>query len=179
MKKIAIISTFIMAAAFNSNAQMIKAKTSNISFFSKTAVEDIAAKTDKSTVVFDPTKKAIAFKVPITSFIFKDKLMRDHFNENYLESEKFPSATYEGTIQENIDFTKDGIYNVTVVGKLNIHGVTKQYTTKGTIAVKGKNVVMNSVFKVALVDHKIEIPKLVLKNIAEIIEVTVNAGFAL
>jgi polyisoprenoid-binding protein YceI len=176
MKSLFIILSFAFLFK-GADAQMLKSKSANISFFSKTAMEDIAAKSDKVTAAIDITKRQVAFRIPVSSFLFKEKLMGEHFNENYLETEKYPVSTFEGTIQENIDLKKDGIYNVTVKGKLILHGVTKEYTTKGTIAVKGGQIVINSVFKVALKDHKIKVPKLVVKNIAEVIEVTVNAGF--
>jgi polyisoprenoid-binding protein YceI len=176
MKKIFLLLGLV-AIGFSADAQMLKSKSTKISFFSKTPVEDIDAKSEKATAAIDPVKRAIAFRIPINSFVFKDKLMQDHFNENYMESEKYPVATYEGKIQETIDLSKDGIYNVTVVGNMVIHGVSKSYTTKGTIAVKGGAIIINSTFKVKLEDHKIKVPKVVVANIAEIIDVTVNAGF--
>jgi polyisoprenoid-binding protein YceI len=177
MKNFLITLSVLAFINTTSQAQVVKAKASTISFFSKTPVEDISAKSSKASAAFDPAKKAIAFKIGIASFIFPSKLMQEHFNENYMETEKFPDATFAGAIQENVDLTKDGTYNVTVVGKMKIHGVEKAYSAKGTIAIKGKSVTINSKFIVALKDHNIEIPKLVIKNIAETIEVTVNATF--
>jgi polyisoprenoid-binding protein YceI len=94
-----------------------------------------------------------------------------------MESSKYPTAEFNGKINDQIDLAKDGTYPVTVQGKLSIHGVTKDYTVKAELKVVGGEISANSTFPVKLVDHEIKIPKLVIKNIAEIVQVTVSAHY--
>ncbi|HEY0177458.1 MAG TPA: YceI family protein, partial [Pedobacter sp.] len=131
MKKvffIAIICFFRLSAV---NAQNILiSKEASISFFSTTPVEDIEATSTTPNSVIDIKSRNIRFKVTNTSFQFKKKLMQEHFNENYMESDKYPVSTFKGKITDNVDLSKDGTYNVTIDGSLDIHGVTKNYQSK-------------------------------------------------
>jgi len=146
-----------------------------LSFFSSSPLEDIEAKTDKGASALNTKTKEVFFKVPISSFQFKKKLMQEHFNENYLESDKYPFAEFKGVINESPELSKDGTYPVTVTGTLNIHGVPKTYTATGTITTQGNTLTVTSTFKVRVADHGIKIPSLVVQNVAEIVAVTVNA----
>lgn len=101
--------------------------------------------------------------------------MQEHFNENYLESDKYPYAEFKGKINEAPEFSKDGTYPVTVTGTLNIHGVEKTYTAKGTVTTQGSTITVASTFNVRVADHGIKIPSLVIQNVAEVVAVTVNA----
>jgi polyisoprenoid-binding protein YceI len=117
------------------------------------------------------------FKVLMKSFVFEKALMQEHFNENYVESDKFPNATFQGKIANfsAVDFTKEGTYDVTVEGDLTIHGITKKISEKGTFTVKaGDKIHGNSKFMVKPADYDIKIPSTVMNNIAETIEVTVD-----
>ena len=152
-------------------------KNSSISFFSSTPVEDIQAINNTATSAIDVNTGEIIFKANNTSFQFKKKLMQEHFNENYMESEKYPLSSFSGKITDKPDFDKDGTYTVTVTGNLNIHGVSKAYTTKATLIIKDHVVKANAVFKIKIADHKIKIPSLVITNIAEVMEVKVNATY--
>jgi polyisoprenoid-binding protein YceI len=109
-----------------------------------------------------------------TQFEFENKLMQEHFNEKYIESEKYPQSSFKGKINETIDYTKDGEHNVTVTGKLNIHGVEQDRTISGKVIIKNGTIQLISEFKVRNVDHNIQIPKLVVAKIAEAIEVKVD-----
>jgi len=103
--------------------------------------------------------------------------MQEHFNENYLESDKYPFAEFKGKINESPEFSKDGTYPVTVTGTLNIHGIEKSYTAKGTITTQGTTLTVASTFNVRVADHGIKIPSLVVQNVAEVVAVTVNAVY--
>jgi polyisoprenoid-binding protein YceI len=150
-----------------------------VHFFSKTPLEDIEAFTQKAVGVFDTKTKKVQAKIPISTFDFKQKLMQEHFNENYLESDKYPYANLEGFIVEEIDYTKDGVREVTVKGDLTVHGVKKPRDIKVKITVKdGVPVNVVSEFNIQLIDHKIKIPKAVLLNIAEVIKVDLNFDLA-
>ncbi|MFC3198907.1 YceI family protein [Parapedobacter deserti] len=152
-------------------------KESRISFFSEAPLENISAETKKAASALDMDKYEIAFKVPIKSFVFKKRLMQEHFNENYMESDKFPYATFSGKINEPLDWQRNGAYQVTVSGNLEIHGVKKLYTTTATIEVSETMVGTTAKFRVRVVDHNIKIPRVVIKNIAEVVEVDVSATY--
>jgi polyisoprenoid-binding protein YceI len=147
------------------------------SFFSKAPIEDISAKSEKGVSALNVRTKSIYFKVNIRSFEFRKSLMQQHFNENYLESDKYPIAEFKGNVLENIDPTKDGNFPVTVQGKLNIHGVIKDYTVKGDLQILKGKITANAKFPVKLVDHDVKIPRIVIKNIAEIVQVQVSAVY--
>lgn len=167
---------FILFYAFSS-AQVWKSKKDDtrISFFSETPIENIQAESKSALSLIK--SDSVIFTVRNTSFEFEKALMQEHFNENYMESSKYPVSTFKGKINENIDLTKNGTYPVTCTGLLSLHGVSKTYTFKGTITVKGDEVNLKSEFDVKLVDHKIDRPQMVVKNIAEIIRVKVDCKY--
>lgn len=159
-------------------AQMFSTSTGNVSFYSKTPLEDIAAVNTQVLGVLT-IKRDVAVAITNTQFEFPNKLMQEHFNEKYVESEKFPKSTFKGKINEEIDLTKDGEYKVTVTGKLNIHGVEQLRTIPGTLSIKSGNIRFQSNFKVKNVDHNIEIPTVVMAKIQEEIDVKVDILLAL
>jgi polyisoprenoid-binding protein YceI len=168
----------LLLSTFGVFAQNAKTATSGtISFFSSTPVEDIDAYTNNVLSKVDFTKKTMAFVIQNNSFQFKNKLMQEHFNEKYMESDKYPQSSFVGIISGDYDIAKDGEYKVSVTGKLKIHGVEQERTIPGSIVVKEGKIVLKSAFKVKVADHKIEIPKLVTSKIAEEIDVKVEATF--
>lgn len=170
-----LIILILSVIAIQLNAQdVFLSQNANISFFSTTPIEDIDAKSDKAVGAVNVKTKDVFFKVQMTSFVFKKSLMQEHFNENYIESEKYPTGTLKGKINEDIDLTKNGTYNVTVTGDFTIHGVTQNRTFPGTIVVSAGQIEVTCAFNVKLADYKIEIPTVVLKNIAESVAVKVN-----
>ena len=156
-------------------SQIYTGKSSVISFFSHGPIEDIAATSKSAQVMMNATKGDVAVKVTIKGFAFEKKLMEEHFNEKYMESDKYPYATFSGKVKDSLDYKKDGTYKVTVVGKLNMHGVEKERTIPATVTIKGGEISIESKFIVALKDHNIEIPSLVAQNIAEQVEITVKS----
>lgn len=147
---------------------------SEVSFYSDSPLEKIEAINQKSKSFFKVSTKTVVYVIPIVNFKFEKPLMEEHFNENYLESEKYPTAKYNGVINENIDFSTDGVYEATTTGKLTIHGVEKERTMSGTVTVKDNQFIFESKFDVKLADHDIDIPSIVIENIAEVVEVTVK-----
>ncbi|MRG47717.1 YceI family protein [Chitinophaga sp. SYP-B3965] len=177
MKQLLLITTFLLTCLAGSGQEIYSCKGPKISFFSSAPMEDISAVSDRGVSAINIKTKAIYFKVHMNSFQFKKALMQEHFNENYVESEKFPFAEYKGKYAEDVDFSKNGTYPVNVEGTLNLHGVERSYKGKGTITVRDGKFNVNSKFNVTVADHKIKIPTLVVKNIAEVVEVTVNADY--
>lgn len=177
MKKLLITTLSIFLISKITQAQLYKGKqdASTISFFSKSPLEDIDATNKKATVVLKTTTNDVQFGIPMISFKFPKPLMEEHFNENYVESTKYPTCIFKGKINETIDFTKDGEHKVSVKGALTLHGVTKEIETTGTLIIKGLEIFMVSAFKIKTSDYNIKVPSLYVKNIAELIDVKVNA----
>lgn len=161
--------------ALEGTAQKFVAEKSVITFFSDALIEDITATNSKTASMFNNQTGEVAFSVPIREFQFEKKLMQEHFNEKYMESEKYPKATFSGTLQ-GFDGTAAGVQNVKAKGKLTIHGLTKDVEIAGT-AQSGEKIVLKSKFNVKLEDYKVKIPQVVFQNIAEVVEVTVDITF--
>lgn len=171
-------SIFLVAAsliAMSVSAQKYMTRTGKVTFFSSTPVENIEAFNNDMACILDGASGDLAFIVPIKSFKFEKALMQEHFNENYMESDKFPKAEFKGKLVDPkaVNLSKDGTYNVKATGKLTIHGVEKQVDIPGTITVKGNTVSMASKFNVKTADYNIKIPAVAASKIAESIEVTV------
>lgn len=175
MKKGMIFSLLMICIFSTSFAQKYLTRTGKVTFFSSTPLENIEARNNEVAAIITPAGDVI-FQVPIKSFKFQKELMQEHFNEEYMESDKFPKADFKGKIENAsaVNFSKDGTYNVKVAGKLTIHGVTHDVNIPGTIAVKGSDVTVNSKFNVATADYNIKIPAVMAGKIAKNIEVTVN-----
>ena len=179
MKQGILSAAFIIAMAGTAAAQKYYTKNGSISFFSKTSLENIKADNNQVMSVLNAQTGEIQFSVLVKSFRFEKALMEEHFNENYLESEKYPKATFKGNITDmsRVSLATDGMYTVSVTGDMTMHGVTKKLSTTGTITIKGGKVSAVSKFFVKLADYNISIPNLVKDNIAESVEVTVSSNF--
>ena len=157
-------------------AQNYVTKTGHIKFYSETPIETIEAHNHAVNAALNPETGDLVFKVLIKSFEFEKALMQEHFNENYMESDKFPNAMFRGKVTNaaNIDFSKNGTYDASVKGELTIHGVTNEVDEKGTFTVAGEKIQGKSVFSVLLEDYEIKVPGAVRKQISESIEVTID-----
>lgn len=189
MKKLVFILGIILQ--LNVLAQMppiytAKSGATSISFFSKAPMEDIEAINKGAIIVLKSSTNEIQVRVTIQNFKFKNALMEEHFNENYMETEKkvevngtatYPNryAEFKGKINEPVDYTKDSESKITITGKLSIHGVTKDVTLDGTVAIKGSEVVIYSKFKIKVADYNIKVPSMYVKNIAEEVDVTISS----
>lgn len=179
MKQLILSATLFLTLAGTAAAQKYYTKNGSISFFSKTSLENIKADNNQVMSVLNAQTGEIQFSVLVKSFRFEKALMEEHFNENYMESEKFPKATFKGNITDmsRVSFSTDGMYTVPVTGDMTMHGVTKKVVTTGTITIKGGKVSAASKFFVKLADYNISIPSLVKDNIAESVEVSVSSNF--
>ena len=150
-------------------------RAGQISFTSKGVLETIKAQNKTVTCVMDAQSGQLQFSVIMRGFEFRKALMQEHFNENYVESDKFPNADFKGQITSTPmpDLTKDGQYPVKVRGKLTIHGITKEVTTDGTITVKQQAVQAESAFTILLSDYKIRIPSIVKNNLSNTVNIAV------
>ena len=154
-------------------AQKYTSEKSKVIFFSDAAIEDIRAENTKSTSEFNVGSGEIKFTIKIIQFEFEKDLMKEHFNEKYMETERYREATFKGNV---LDFKLDkaGEQPVKVKGKLTIHGQTQDVEIPGTMEVKDGKILAQSKFIVKLKDYKIKIPQLLWQNIAEDVEVSVD-----
>jgi polyisoprenoid-binding protein YceI len=153
--------------------QKYTVEKANVSFFSHATIEDIKAENKKTSSIFNSANGEVVFSIPINGFEFEKSLMQEHFNEKYMESDKYPKSIFQGKIS-GFDSNASGPQQLTATGKLTIHGVTRDVEIPGTIEKQDNKLVMKSKFIVKLVDYKITIPQLLWQNIAEQVEVTVD-----
>lgn len=179
LKKNLILLLALMISASVSFAQsMFFTKTGRITFYSKAPLEQIDGKNKTVTAVLDPKSGALQFSAQMKSFEFEKELLEQHFNENYVESDKFPKSEFKGTIINNseINYSKDGTYNAKVKGKLTIHGVTKDVETTGTLKISSGKIDANSTFNVLLSDYNIAIPSIVKDKVSNSIKIEVECN---
>ncbi len=170
MKKLVFTLLFIGVASFSFAQEKYMTRNGNVSFIAEGVVKDgVQAKNDQAACVLNASSGEVVFQILIQSFQFEKALMQEHFNENYMESHKFPKAMLKGKINEwkSIDLSKNGDYKVTVTGDLTIHGVTKKVTENGKVEVRDGKVRLTSDFGVTLADYNIAIPKIVEDKIAK------------
>ena len=179
MKIKIVVFLFFLVPSISSFSQKMISKTGHISFFSKTPMENIEAHNRQVVSILDIGTGDIMFNLLIKSFEFKNALMQEHFNENYLESDKIPKATFKGTITNfsKIDFKKDGTYSAEISGTITIHGVPKQLNTTADIEVKGGVINAKSKFQLTPKDFDIKIPSLVEEKIAKQMDVSVELTY--
>jgi polyisoprenoid-binding protein YceI len=174
MKKLLVLFFILPTALFAQDKYFTK--SGKASFYSSTSVEDIEATNKSVTSVFDAKTGKIEFSMLVRSFEFEKALMEEHFNENYMESEKYPKATFKGDIVDltKLDLKKDGTYDVKVKGKLTIHNVTKDIEETAKFTVKDGKISAKCDFKVKLKDYGIEDPSMIGKKIAEEISIKIS-----
>ena len=168
---------FLMFNGAMAQSKLYSTNKSEFSFFSKTPVLDIKAINTRANSIINLTNRELVVRIPIAQFQFSNKLMQQHFNENYLESEKYPYATFKGKIMDDLDFSKPGVYTVSANGTLNIHGVDQVRKLSGKLTISENSLILETVFQVMLVDYKIDVPKLVFKKIAETVDVNAKLNY--
>ena len=175
-KQLVIASVLILFATVIRAQDKFFTKVGEVVFSSKTSLENIEAHNKNVTCVLDTKTGNLQFAVLMKGFEFEKALMQEHFNENYVESHKFPKADFKGQISNfsEINFGQDGKYTAKVRGKLTIHGETRDVETTGVVVIKAGKIKADANFAVELADYKIEVPKLVKDNISKAINVTVD-----
>jgi polyisoprenoid-binding protein YceI len=157
--------------------QTYMSKTGFIGFYSKTPFEDITAENHQVFAVLDPASHHIAFALLLKGFIFPKELMQEHFNENYVESDKYPKATFSGTCSGEMDLSREGIFQVVIKGDLNLHGVTRPVETTAQLEVKAGLIEGISTFRIVPEDFNISIPGIVREKIAKDIQVRIRVSW--
>lgn len=176
---IIVLVVILICNSRTSFAQLYYTKNGRISFFSSASWQDIEADNNQVLSVLNAQTGALQFTVLNDAFYFPKAKMQEDFNENYIESIKYPKSVFKGKITDisSINLSKDGTYKVTVNGDLMIHGVTKNITVPGTIIIKEGKVSATSSFNILLKDYHIDIPTIVNNKIAEKIKITVNCNY--
>ncbi|MGA2405312.1 MAG: YceI family protein [Bacteroidales bacterium] len=179
MKRLFFLILFLNLA-FALNAQKYMTKNGYIGFFSHTPMEDIKGDNNQVAGVLDISTGEMVFQALIKSFHFDRALMEEHFNENYMESDKFPKTSFKGKITNlsSVNFSKNGTYDVTVEGDLTIHDVTNKISVNGTIEIVTGGINANSKFNIVPEDYKINIPGVVREKINKNLEVTVTMKYS-
>ena len=180
MKKSIATCFLIFVLAFAAQSQTYLTRNGNISFYSHTPLEDVKAQNNEAVSVINAATGDIEFKVAVKSFHFQKAAMEDHFNDDdYMASEKFPKASFKGTLSNvsSVNFAKDGVYNVSVTGNLTIRDVTKPVSAQGTVTVKGQSITVASTFNIKRLDYNVVGEAFVQKKISEDIQISVNCHY--
>lgn len=173
MKTIYTICIALFLVSLTSAQERYLTKNGTITFFSESPMENIEAKNSQVLSIVDASKKQMAISILMKSFMFEKALMQEHFNENYVESDKYPKATFRGEILD-FDAIASTETTVKVKGKLTIHGKTKDVVIEAQTVKKDEVIIMTGDFFINLSDFGVEIPAVVKKNIAEKIKVSFN-----
>jgi hypothetical protein len=178
MKKV-ILTLILFSAVLAAYGQKYMTKNGYIGFFSHTPMEDIKGDNNQVASVLDIATGDMVFQVLMKSFRFDQALLEEHFNENYVESDKFPQSRFTGKITNfaSVSFAKKGVYDVTVDGDLTIHGVTKKVSSKGTVEVVDGGINASSKMSINPEDYGIVIPGLVRDKISKDMEVTITMKY--
>ena len=176
-----VLALFILLTLMHTriNAQLYYTKNAAISFFSRTSLQDIKADNNQAISVLNIQSGSIQVSLLNSAFHFPKAKMEEDFNEDYIESAKYPKSTFKGTIADisKIDFGKNGSYSVNVNGDLMIHGVTKSITVPASIIIKNGNLSATTSFNVLVKDYNIRIPTIVENKVAENIQITINCDY--
>lgn len=178
MKTISLL-LLIVSIAFSANCQKQITKSGTIEIHSETSLFTIEAKNEKVASVLNTETGDIVASTLVRSFKFHEALVEEHFNENYMESHKFAKSIFKGKIEniKDIDLTKDGIYDIDIVGALTMHGETNQIKEKGKLIIKDGLISANSVFMISLAAYKIKIEESYKDRINDEIRLTVNFDY--
>jgi len=171
MRIIILMSLYLLGLVGKTQAQVYMTTTGLTQIFSETPMENISADNKVVSAALNTATKDVAVRIQVIGFKFPNKLMEEHFNENYMETEKFPTSSFKGKIIDVIDFQKSGTYEVNIKGVLEMHGVKQEKTIKAKLQIGSDKIVVDAPFDVKLADFKVDVPKLVFEKIAEVISV--------
>lgn len=177
MKKVILLAGLLCSGTGMLFAQKYLTRTGQVSFLASTPLETINPVNNEAGGILDAASGDVVFEALVKGFKFKVALMQEHFNEEYLESDKYPKATFKGKITDisKVNFAKDGQYPVHVSGKMTIHGVTHDVTMPANVKVSGADITVTSELKITPEDYKVNITSLVRNKIAKVIQINVNA----
>jgi polyisoprenoid-binding protein YceI len=173
MKKISIFLILLINCHW-AHSQQYMTRSGFIGFYGKTPMEDIRAENKQVYAIIDAGKKEMAITLLLRGFIFTKELMQQHFNENYVESDKYPKASFTGTYTINVPPGSDSIYKITIKGNMTLHNVTRPVEIPATLQMQQGRLIGNAEFKMKPEDYNITIPSLVRDKIAKEMDVVVK-----
>ncbi|HWB24308.1 MAG TPA: YceI family protein [Chitinophagaceae bacterium] len=176
MKKRVLIAALLFVMMNTVSAQLYFTTTGFVGFYSKTPLEDIKAENNQVFAVIDVNKKSLAFSMLLNGFVFTKELMQEHFNENYVESDKYPKATFTGSYTDDIDLSKGSEVTIHVSGTVTLHGVSKPFATTATLALANDVLTGKASFQLLPGDFNITIPSLVRNKIADKMDVHITVN---
>lgn len=170
-----LILLLLLSTVMVRSQDIRRVSRSRIDFLSIAPMENIAATNTAATGIFDVEQRTFAIQVPVQAFVgFNSPLQREHFNENYLESNRFPYMVFQGRLIESTDLSKPGTYRVRAKGDLTVHGVLRERIIECVLVVTKDGIRVTSSFTVKLADHAIRIPRVVHQKIAEDVQVKLD-----
>jgi len=176
MKNLLIIAIAVLVAT-TGFSQRYYTKNGQINFdaTSPSSPEKIEGVNRSATCVVDAKTGNMQFAALMKGFAFERALMEEHFNENYVESDKFPKAEFKGELKDidKVDFTKDGTHTVKVKGKLTMHGESKEIETDAKINIQNGKIKATTELKVLLSDYKVSIPGLVADKVSKTAKISI------
>lgn len=177
--KFALAAPLVLISTFALAQNRYIDRAGKASFFSSAPLEDIEAHSEQAVSILDVQSGEIVASVLMRSFNFRKALMEEHFNETYIESHKYPKATFKGKVANLAEFNPkvDGDYTFDIDGEITLHGQTKPLHAKADVTVAGGKIQATAVFPLKVADFKIKIPGLVVNNIAEEVKVTVSFNY--
>ena len=166
-----LFTAFVVSEIFSQN---MMTKNAFIGFYSKTSFENIKAENNQVYALLNPATHQLAFAVLLKGFLFPKELMQEHFNENYVESDRYPKATFSGSCAGDMQLDKEGVYQVIIKGILTLHGVAQPLETPARLEVKKDRIVGTASFNVMPEKYNISIPGIVREKIAKEINVQIQ-----
>jgi len=180
MVRIVLLTVTLFLASLLSNAQnLLFTKTGHVYFMSHTDAIDVDGDNNQVTSFLNTETGEIVFQLLMKSFKFTLATAEEHFNETYMESDKFPKASFKGMVTnlKDINLKTNGTFKAMVRGDMTIHGVTKPIEQEGTMTVKDGKVIATSAFKISIDDYGIKVPKLVEDRVAKIVDVKIDVEY--
>jgi polyisoprenoid-binding protein YceI len=174
IKKCLAAAALLILVHSGAHSQVYLTRAGFVGFYSKMPLEDIRAENNQVFAAIDPARKTIAFSLLLKGFVFTKQLMQEHFNENYVESDKYPKASFSGSFTGDVPLDKDGTYKVMVKGNLSLHNVTRPVEMPATLEVKAGRIIGQAEFKMKPEDYNISIPSVVRDKIAQEMRVNVR-----
>ncbi len=178
LRNICLVVLLLFAGSFTQPTNLFYTTSGRINFRSEAPQELIKASSEHLQGIIDPSKKIFVFKVTMRTFHgFNSPLQQEHFNEKYLETDKYPESIFIGKIIEDINFDQDGTYEIRAKGKLTVHGVEMERIIKSNLIMRNGTAEVSSNFTIMLANHNIKVPKIVHEKIASEIKVEIKATF--
>ena len=177
LTKIALLMILLAGLSLPSQGQKYLTRNGMIRFYSDAPAEKIEASNRLVNITLNGATGEMVLRLQMQSFVFDTAEMQDHFNKEYVESDKYPESDFSGKIinLKEVRLGKEGVYPVTVQGRLTLHNVTRDLTGTGTIEVKKDLLIAEVTFHLNLDDYQIAIPANLVNRISNTVQITMHA----